>query len=44
MPDYKELYQQLFHATEDAIEILVKAQQDFEDKDVEECEEEETGR
>ena len=31
MPDYKELYFKLFRATEDAIRILVEAQQECEE-------------
>jgi len=31
MPDYKEMYFKLFRATEDAINILIKAQQECEE-------------
>ena len=31
MPDYKEMYFRLFRATEDAIELLIKAQQECEE-------------
>lgn len=31
MPDYKELYLKLFRASEDAIQILIKAQQECEE-------------
>ena len=32
MPDYQELYQMLFRATETAIEVLIRAQQACEEK------------
>lgn len=32
MPDYQELYQMLFRATETAIEVLIRAQQAWEEK------------
>jgi len=31
MPDYKELYFKMFHASEQAINILIKAQQECEE-------------
>ena len=31
MPNYKEMYLKLFRATEDAINILIKAQQECEE-------------
>lgn len=31
MPDYKTLYHKLFHATDQAIELLIAAQQECED-------------
>ena len=31
MPDYKEMYLKLFRATEDAIQILITAQQECEE-------------
>lgn len=38
MPDYQELYQMLFRATETAIEVLIRAQQACEEKYLQETE------
>ena len=38
MPDYQELYQMLFRATETAIEVLIRTQQACEEKYLQETE------
>lgn len=39
MPDYKEMYLKMLAASEEAIRIIIEAQQDFEEMYIKDCEE-----
>ena len=40
MPDYKAMYMKLFHATEEAIKLLINAQQECEELYIQTAEDE----